>query len=231
MKKIIFLLIAFISISGLSKAQIYFGANAGINMSNLKTAVNGKDDGFKGDIGYVLAVNVNIPVNTNLLLQTGLEYESYHTKINATNTSPGYSETINGKTHVEFLTIPMKLLLQMPSGNNVFTVGGGVYAGIGISGHTKGAVYSMYDNGAGLIVRDTNITDEGLRFGSAARQLKQMNLGLNITAAYLLQNNICFTLYTNFGLANLNNQQKSTTRASAAGIMIGYVFGRKTKKS
>ena len=183
MKKIIIASIAFSSIKSTLQAQIYFGINGGINMSNLKTTVNGKDDGFKGSIGYIGAADVNIPVGTNLLLQTGLQYESYHTKLNVTNTGTDYTETINGKTHVEFISVPLKLLYQMPSGNNVFSVGGGVYAGIGVSGHTNGSTYSQTDYGGDFIVKDTSVIDQSLQFGSAVGQIKQLNIGINVSAA------------------------------------------------
>lgn len=230
MKTTIFTAILFTA-SCICKAQIYFGANAGINISSLKTKVNGKDDGFKSDIGYIISTDVNIPVSTSLLLQTGLQYESYHTKLNVTNTGTNFTEVITGKTHLEYLNIPVKLLCQVHAGNNIFSIGGGPYIGIGLSGHTKGTAISERDYGSGFIVKDTNATDQALKFGAAANEINRINIGLGLQAIYLLQNNICFSLYTNIGLANLNNQQKTTTKAVTAGITVGYVFRRKTKKS
>ena len=62
----------FLATAFLAKGQMYFGGNVGMNVGNLSTKVNGKDDGFRSSVGYIVAFDVNIPVGGGLLLQTGI---------------------------------------------------------------------------------------------------------------------------------------------------------------
>jgi len=66
-----------------SNAQVNFGVNAGANMGNIVTKYDGKkDEDIKSAVGYIVSGDVNIPIGTSLVFQTGLQYESIHNKVN-----------------------------------------------------------------------------------------------------------------------------------------------------
>lgn len=70
-----------------TKAQLTFSVNAGANMGNIVTKIDGKKDSeIKPSTGYIISGDVNIPAGKNLLFQTGLQFESVHNKVNTNST-------------------------------------------------------------------------------------------------------------------------------------------------
>jgi hypothetical protein len=214
-----------------AKAQVHVGVNAGANMGNIVTKNNGtKDAAIKAAIGYIVSGDVNIPINENLLFQTGLQYESIHNKVNTESTSSGggfsVKETFTGKSHLDLINIPAKLFYKMPAGNGSFRFGAGPYLGIGINGRSKSTDITETTVGA---TTTKHVFDYNAKttFGSADTSYKRINFGAGVELSYVLSNNISFSVYSNFGLANINNQDKRNSKTYAYGITIGYIFANK----
>ena len=137
-------LILLLSFSNLTtKAQVYFGINAGANMGNIVTKIDGKkDNAIKAAVGYIISGDVNIPVAVNLLFQTGLQFESIHNKVNTesfTDFGGGFTrkQTFSGKSFINYLNIPVKLFYKLPLGKSSFMIGAGPNLGIGVGGMSK----------------------------------------------------------------------------------------------
>jgi|GEM_PF-4925309 len=216
----------------IGKAQVYFGAEAGISLSNFKTTESGINQGFKSSPGYIAAADVNIPVSKKLLLQTGVAYESYHTKLNSTIPFQleglVFTEYVNGSSHLEFINIPFKLIYKAPAGKNFILLGGGAFLGFAVSGKNNVTVTETITRDDGTPVSsDVTKSNDAIKFGDGDGEIKRVNVGIGLNASYLLQNNLFFSLYSNIGLSNLNNEPGLSSKVNATGITIGYRFGGK----
>jgi hypothetical protein len=216
----------------ISKAQVYFGANAGISLSNFKTTESGINQGFKSSPGYIVAADVNIPISKKILLQTGIAYESYHTKLNATIPLAldglTVTEFINGSIHLEFINIPLRLVYKAQAGKNFILLGGGPFIGFAVSGNNKVTIKETVTRIDGTVVsEDVTDSNEAIKFGNGDGEVKRINVGLGLNLSYLLQNNLFFSLYSNIGMSNLNNEPGLSSKVNATGFIIGYRFGTK----
>lgn len=226
------LIVILLSFTINSQAQVYFSINAGPNISNLKTKVNGTDDGYKSASGFIISGGVNIPIGTTTVFQTGLQYESVHTKIdNSTTQIIGgniFKETFTARWHLNYINIPVKIYYKLPPGKNTFMFGVGPFIGIGVSGKSSSTDITETTIG-GTTTRNEDDYSEKTKFGSADTTVKRMNFGVGMNASCILASNLVFSLYSNLGLSNINNHNSSSTKTFAAGITIGYIFGNKNK--
>jgi hypothetical protein len=214
-----------------TKAQVYFGINAGANMGGIVTKINGtKDKGIKDATGYIISGDVNIPLSQNLQLKTGLQFESAHSKVNTngTYTAAGYTvrEIFTAKANYNYINIPVQLFYKMPLGSGSFMAGGGPYMGIGVGGKSSSTDITESTLG-GVTTRSEYNYAEKAKFGNSDTTIKRINMGIGVNVHYVLANNISFSLYTNIGLANLNNENNYNSTIHAYGITVGYVFGKK----
>lgn len=226
------ILIIFLCLFNLtSKAQVYFSVNAGANMGNIVTKINGKKDAaIKAATGYIISGDVNIPINSNLLVQTGLQFESIHNKVNTEGTTSGggftVKQTFSGKSQINYINIPIKLLYKLPAGNGNFVIGAGPYLGIGVGGKSKSTDITETTSG-GNTTRSVYDYNAKIKFGNADTAIKRANLGVGLNLSYILANNISLSAFSNIGLSNINNQAKYNSKTYTYGITVGYVFGNK----
>jgi hypothetical protein len=214
-----------------TKAQVYFGINAGANMGGIVTKINGiKDKGIKDAIGYIISGDVNIPLSNNLLLKTGLQFENAHSKVNTdgTTTAGGYTvrEIFTAKINYNYINIPVQLFYKMPLGSGSFMAGAGPYMGIGVGGKSSSTDITERTLGGVTTKSEYNYAEKA-KFGTSDTTIKWINMGIGVNVNYVLANNISFSLYTNIGLANLNNSNSSNFKIHAYGITVGYIFGKK----
>ncbi len=223
------LLIATLLISTTVKAQKYFGIHAGGGISNIVTKINGKkDEAIKGAAGYIVAADVNIPVSDNLLLQTGLQYQKVRNQVNTNSTSTvggtTFKRDFSGGSYLSYINIPLKLLYKQQAGSGSITIGAGPYLGLGIAGRSKSTDITETTAG-GTTTRNVYDYNRKVSFGTADTTIKRINTGLGVNIGYTLSNNCNFSLYSNIGMGNINNQYN--TKTFAAGITIGYIFAKK----
>jgi Outer membrane protein beta-barrel domain len=225
------LIIALCLLNLTTKAQVYFGINAGANMGGIVTKINGtKDKGIKDAMGYIISGDVNIPLSHNLLLKTGLQFESAHSKVNTdgTTTAGGYTvrQIFNAKSALNYINIPVQLFYTIPLGSGSFMAGAGPYMGIGVGGKSSSTDVTERTFG-GVTTRSEYNYAAKAKFGSSDTTIKRINTGIGVNVNYVLANNISFSLYTNIGLANLNNENNYNSTIHAYGITVGYVFGKR----
>ncbi len=227
--KIKILILSLCLLNAGTKAQVSFGINAGANLGNIVNKYDGeKDKDVKMAPGYIISGDVNIPVGDNLLFQTGLQFESVHSKIESVSTSTfgggSFKETFSGKSNLGFINVPVKIYYKFPAGESSFMIGAGPYLGIGITGKSKGTSVTETTIG-GSTTRSEEKFDEKVKFGSADDEAKRINFGAGVNLALQMANNIKIGAYTNIGLANLNNSDLTKTKTISFGLTIGYVFG------
>lgn len=227
MKTTIFLLTAIIFGTHLN-AQSFYGISAGANTGNIVTEINGKkDDAIKGALGYTIKANINIPVATNLFLQSGIEYETVNNKVNTNynNTVGGATikETFTGKSFLGYFNIPLRLTYSLPAGKGRFFAGAGPYVGIGVGGRSKST--EIIETTIGSITTHSEFNyNKKVSFGNADTSIKRINAGLGLNLSYATAGNLLFSLYANKGLNNINNRTNYNTKTWSAGITVGYLF-------
>jgi Outer membrane protein beta-barrel domain len=213
-----------------TNAQVQFGINAGPNMSKVVSKFNGtKVDGIKSDVGFIGSADVNIPIGESLLFQTGVQFENVGTKSSEENTStpfPGFTvkTSSTNKSRLNFINVPAKIYYKLPVGAGSFMIGAGPYLGIGISGKRKGSAVSETTFG-GNTTRSESSYDEKVKFGSNDTTMKRINFGAGVNLAFQMANGIKVSLYSNIGLANLENAPNYKTKITTFGLTVGYVFG------
>lgn len=205
-------------------AQISFNVNAGVNIGNFITKINGdRDKSIKPSVGYIIPFYVNYHFSADVFLQTGVEYESIHNKVNTVYYHESPTETIierfNGKTHLEYINIPLKLYLCMYKRR--LRIGAGPYLGIAVSGRNKST--DVYESATGTYyyVYDYN---EKQKFGSKDDEVKRISFGLGCNIGYIFTNRISVTIYTNTGFSNISNHSNTKTNVASVGLTVGYHF-------
>jgi hypothetical protein len=231
-KKLIIALFCLLNLT--TKAQIYFSASAGVNMGNIVTKINGTaDKAIKPATGYIISGDVNVPINSNLLFNTGLQFESIHNKVHTEGVSSGggfsIKETFNAKAHFNYINIPAMLLYKMPLGNGSFTVGAGPFIGIGVGGKAESTDITETTVGGNTTISVYEYNAK-IKFGSVDTATKRTNFGAGLNLSYVLANNISFSAYSNMGLSNISNAAKQNSKTIAYGVTVGYVFEKKIKK-
>ncbi|MFT3909131.1 MAG: porin family protein [Ferruginibacter sp.] len=225
------LTITAIFISIVSFSQISFDVNAGINIGNLRSKNDGnKQEGLKAAVGYTIPLHVNIPITKSLIFQTGLEYESIHYKFQHTYhyvyVEGEEIDRFDMKYRLDYINIPVKIYYKI---NPMFQVGFGPFVGIGISGKNKGTnvqtEVSMIDVTEKVVYYNNKV-----KFGSNVDEIKRLSLGLGLNFSYIFSKKIILGLYSNLGLTNIYNFDKSTARTFTGGLTLGYQFAKKVHK-
>lgn len=214
-------------------AQPFYSLNAGANIGKVTTKINGQTDkGIKGNFGYVVKTHVYIPVATNFLVQTGLEYETVNSKVdnNATTTTSGVTikQMFTGSAWIGYMNIPLRFTYSKPAGNGQFFIGAGPVLGIGVAGRSKSTDITETTIGS-TTTRNEYRYDEKITFGNADTSTKRTNLGVGLQLSYATAGNLLFSLYANKGLTNINNQTNYNTTTFCAGVTVGYIIGKKEK--
>jgi hypothetical protein len=195
-------------------AKVSFAILGGINLQNL----NGKDfagDKLKNDmiIGYHAGVNVQIPIVPEFFFQPGLLFTTKGAKNSEGQTTSTYN--------LSYIELPLNFVYKGLLGSGFVMVGFGPYISYGIMGKVK------YDGGSAdikfkKVVETTDPAD--------VVYLKAFDAGANIFAGYEMSNGIFFQLNTQFGLLNINPEDKQVTNDKTAikntgfGLSLGYRF-------
>lgn len=222
------LIIAAIFIYFVTYSQISFDLSAGVNIGNLYSKIDGtKQKGLKAAVGYTIPVHINIPIAKSFVLQTGLEYESVRHKFHS---SYFYSEiglevldNFSAKSRLDYINVPLKIYYKI---NQMFQFGVGPFVGIGISGRDKITdtryITSIYDTHV-----EVSKYNNKIKFGSKDSEIKRFNPGLGMNLAYTFYKKIIIGLYSNFGLASINNYDNVEARTFTGGLTMGYRFAKK----
>ncbi len=226
------LLTAFCFAAIATKAQVYFGIHAGPNRGNSIIKINGTWDKYiKPSIGYLVAADVNVPINNKLLLQTGLQFESVHNKVKTEGTTDyggGYvvKSKFDGKATYNFLNVPIKIAYQLPVGTSKLIISAGPHLSIGI-----GAKSQSTDRNETTIGGVTTITvDEysgKITYGTNDSTFKRISMGLGVAFNFKLANNLCIGAYGNKGFTNITNKNSYNITTYSFGLTLGYIFANK----
>jgi hypothetical protein len=213
-----FVMLLMLSASLASAQSTAFGILGGVNAQNL----NGK--GFDGSklsndmiIGFHAGINAQIPIVPSFYFQPGLLFSTKGAK----NTE-GVVTTTNKLSYIE---LPLNLVYKGALGNGYVMVGFGPYVGYGIMGK------SITEGGSAKLESDvvfTNAVESDDPLGTT--YYKALDAGGNIFAGYEMASGIFLQLNTQFGMININPEDKRFPTGETAikntgfGLSLGYRF-------
>lgn len=215
MKKIIFPLVVLITFYNSVVAQkTTFGFTAGTSIANYHAELDGESDNGNSTIGITAGFFADIPFTGNFSFQTGLNFVQKGTKDE--QTFGGVTEKV--KLIVNSFELPMNFVYSVVSSAGKFSFGAGPSIAFALSGKAE------YDDG-------TTSISQSLNFGNDDDDdLKSLDFGANILAAYEFKSGFLVAVNFNKGFSNLLPGGSSDGKLTSQyfGIKLGYKL--KTKK-
>lgn len=225
-----------------TKAQIGFGAHAGVNFATLKseyTPSGGPDQKETGKtkVGFLVGVVANIPFSSALSFRPELNFIQKGGKFSS-------NETISGVTYIDksdvtfnFIELPLNIVYSMPAGPGRFCVGAGPNISFGLSGKNK---YSYSYSGSGFPSQSgsetANVKFDGKKNADLPPNdndihLKALDFGGNALVGYKMNMGFFFNAGYTFGFSNLDPNPNTSLKTGGFTIKIGYMFSGNNSSS
>ena len=204
MKQKFYLLLSFILFfTAVRSQETRFGITAGASIANWTISASGLSINTQSVTGFTGGVIAFMPISSNISLQTGLNYVQKGAKVDNQN---GDIDVVK----LNYIELPLNFVYS----HEGFHIGLGPTLAVGLSGTEKATSQG---------VTETN----DITFGSGTDETSRLDIGANLTAAYVLPNGFMISANYNFGLSNLQSggssaDGKVTNRYF--GIRIGYIF-------
>jgi hypothetical protein len=221
MKKIILLMGILCSASMLHAQTIKTGIQAGVNFSKL----SGSADGESTTTGTLTGFHVGGVLDIDLgavSIQPGLFYSSKGGKesYNETETFNGVTVSAIGyaKVKLDYLELPVNILYNIPVNSGKVFLGGGPYAGYGISGKTK---YDLTASGGGSSASESG--EDDIKFGSDG-DFKSTDFGINFTAGFRMNSGFAISAGYGLGLTNIANVSDGSVKNHVLKVSAGFFF-------
>lgn len=209
-KVFLYLLISAVSVYTAFSQNIQFGAQAGINFSG--ASAKNSDEKFKGTPlpGLEAGVFADVPLTENLSLhpQAFFSYEGYKPKI----------DPFTANIHVLYFKVPIDVMYHSSAANGKLSFGLGPYFGFAFSGKYKRSGGDEPSETVTIHFGNDELNDD----------LKRLDIGANLIAAYQVKKNILLGARFDLGLSNISASGGDIvyhTRSFA--LMAGYLFGGK----
>jgi hypothetical protein len=204
---IVTLLLAFISMTSMAQ-KARFGVKTGLNLSDVTTDDKAENKAIGVRPAFHLGLVADLALNDNLSFQPQLLYSGRGAK----------EDHEDHKDLFKFnsLEIPLNLVYRTAgSSNGRFFLGGGPSIG--------------YNLGGKVVATDDPSENTDFEFGSAAGQIRRMDIGLNLLAGYELKGGFFVSANYTRGLTNwLNTSDK--WRNNVFALSVGYFFKSSVKK-
>jgi hypothetical protein len=198
------------SSSTIDAERTTIGVTAGVNWFN----VNGKN--MAGDdlnnrlkLGFTGGLNVELPLGTGVFLQPGIEFKQKG------------AEWANGnKLTLNYIDVPVNLVLKPSLGNGSVLIGFGPYLGYGLGGKVESPDGTE---------RDVVFNNDYVASEAADVQFKKLDAGANVMAGMELASKLSLMLKAQLGLMNINPKTELVTdptkyKNTGFGVSLGYRF-------
>jgi hypothetical protein len=199
-------------------ARTAFGILGGVNLQNLNgTGFDGSKLSNDLIVGFHAGVNAQIPIVPSFYFQPGLLFSTKGAK----NTEG----VITATNRLSYVELPLNLVYKGALGNGYVMVGFGPYVGYGITGK------STIEGGSEKYESDvvfTNVVEAGDPLGTT--YFRALDAGGNIFVGYEMASGIFLQLNTQFGMININPEDKrfptneTAIKNTGFGLSLGYRF-------
>jgi len=196
MKKLFLSIIAVGMIATGTNAQMRWGAEAGLNMSNVTISPSPSTSPTMA-IGARVGVIMDYAITDNFSIQPGVLFAMMGYKVDPIT------------LHLNYIQIPISVLYKFDAGPGKLFVGLTPYLGYGISASWGGAPSGTPDP----------------KFGSADGDIKALDFGIGAQIGYELPMGLLFRAGYDYGLGNLSNTSGETVHNTCINISVGYLFG------
>lgn len=203
MKKIILASCIAALIAGTAKAQISFGPELGVNLTNVKAKILGGSLNGTTKAGLKLGIIADVPLGSNLYLQPGLLFANKGAKFED-----------DSKISINYLEVPVNLLYKftLKSGDHIFFGAGPYFA------YAAGGKATSYGYTTKLAIGTSDIDN-----------VKPFDFGVGLNAGYQFDMGLFFRAQYQLGLVNVDpttNQYNSASSVKNNGFSItaGWLF-------
>jgi len=229
MKKIL-LLFLFLALRPLtSPAQVKYGAEATLNVSNYTIKTPGLLVPTTFWVpGFSIGGLADYSINDNISLQPGLFFAINGIKYSYTIPFLGSADF---SAHINTIQIPVNVQYKFgDAAGNRFFVGAGPFFAVNLSGSAKANV-----SGNGLIPFGIPTIDSSasLKVGSdSSDYIKRFDFGVGVNGGYELKNGLFFRLHGQLGLLNLQpkGNASNSIKSMNYNVSVGYWLGKKSAK-
>jgi len=183
------------------KGKMSFAILGGVNLQNLNGKLSSGDK-LENDmlLGFHGGVNVQIPIAPEFYFQPGLMFAIKGAK----NTYTIFGAEFTDETKINYIEMPLNLVYKGALGNGFVMLGFGPYLAYGISGK------QIFEGNSLTFERGTDYD--------------AFDAGGNIFAGYEMASGIFLQLDSQFGMVNINTEDKPTTKNTGFGLSLGYRF-------
>lgn len=202
MKKVLLLIIAMFGAATTFAQTISYGINAGVNLSKMSVSFSNLTASTKSLTGFHVGGLVDFNFGT-FSLQPGVQFT---TKGGSSNDASDES-IASSKITLNYIEVPVNLLYNVKAGDGSVFIGGGPYAGFGLSGTTT---------------EGSSGQKEDLHFGSSDDDIANPDFGINLLGGYKFASNLAISGGYSFGLANLSND--NTVKIHNKGFRFSLTF-------
>lgn len=154
----------------------------------------------KGILGFQPGLAVNIPLSSTISLRPQLLYSGKGTNLTSTNFD-------QAKITINYIEVPVDVLVKIPMSSGQFLLGGGGYFGYALNAKNGSKTLSIGSSSKDAFVS----TDFGLRF----------------SGWYDLTSGVTVNVFYNLGVSNLNTlTDEYTIKNRTIGLGVGYFLSR-----
>jgi Outer membrane protein beta-barrel domain len=217
MKKILLLSSAFfLAVTSTYAQTISYGINAGLNLTKASTTLNvpGLSEWNNYLTGFHVGAMVDIKFDA-FSIQPGVLFTTKGGKqaIQAYTDDDAFLGPQTQKLTLSYLEIPLNILYSFKTSDGSFSLGGGPYAGFGLS--AKISSNPTYDNSG---------EPQNYAVGFGGSGLKNLDFGLNGLIEYRLNSGPFISAGYQYGLVNIYNGSDANGKNQGFSFSAGYFF-------
>ncbi len=204
-----------------AQTTVGFGAEAGVNLSNVRTTVGSEKNTSSTKAGLRAGITANIGFGGQLAVQPGLFFSQKGGKQETALTDVGGSYTQTNELVFNYVELPVNVVYHFNNEQTGFFLSAGAYGAMAVSGSDK-------ESFSGTVPAGKVSSDEKIKIGSAETdQIRRLDLGFQAGAGYQLKMGLLIRAQYMLGAQNILSYNNSdfAMRNGAIALTLGYRFG------
>jgi Outer membrane protein beta-barrel domain len=235
MKKLILTCLSGMLLSGAAKAQLSYGPELGVNLSNYRVEFPGFFPPTTLPIpGAHVGGIVNYRFSDHLAIEPGAFFSINGIKYTYNLYILG---SITAVAHLNTIRIPVNVNYTFGEpGGNCFFVGAGPFFGINLGGSARATANTSFPMADSFLLAAVGTTDSAQKItagNDSSDYIKRFDFGVGVNVGYQLSNGLFFRAGYTRGLLNMTptaGGQTSAIHSVNYALSVGYYFGDRPKK-
>ena len=188
-----------------------FGIKAGANFSKFNISVDGSS--VSASTGSLTSFHVgafgDFKVSDAFSIQPALLF----TQLGGKTTLEDDDQSIEGKTTLNYLQVPVNAVYWAPAGSGKFFIGAGPFVGYALSGKDKAS--GNFDGQTVSESQDVEFGEDGY---------KRANFGVGAIAGYKLSNGLSLNVGYDLGLSSVVDAEGGSVKTQVFNVSLGFSF-------